>query len=97
MAKRGDGGYLFKRGHKWSVAVEVPPLLRSRMGTKRLTKALHTDDERQAQILKHRVVGELKATIERVRQGHAYEESGGIMGKAMLLRRELEEAKLDGD
>jgi integrase len=97
MAKRGDGGYLFKRGFRWYVAVEVPPLLRSRMGTKRITKALHTDDERQAQILKHRVVGELKASIERVRQGHAYEESGGITGRAMLLRRELEEANLKGD
>ncbi len=92
-----DNKNLFKQGHRWYVAVEVPPSLRTIIGAKRLTKALGTDDVREARVKRHNVVSEFKTRIATARKSKAVVEGVGVTGRALTIRRELQAAEARKD
>jgi len=69
---RGDYRYLIQprgNGTTWYVSVSVPRPLRKALGKKTLVRSLNTTDIQQARIRRFAALAELKAEIEKVRQG----------------------------
>jgi integrase len=68
MASSTTGKFLQRRGQSWYVRVRVPVSLQEKVGNTHLRRALGTQDKREAERRKWRVVAELKAHLEHVRK-----------------------------
>jgi integrase len=69
MAGSTTGKFLQRRGLSWYVRVRVPVSLQHKVGNTHLRRALGTQDKREAERRKWKVVAELKAQLERLRRG----------------------------
>ena len=77
-----DTRYLEKNHGKWRVTMAVPRDLQGKLGT-RLKHSLGTDSLAVANQLKWKVVGELKAEIDKARRG-----AGGTSSQSDRLTQE---------
>ena len=68
MVGSTTGKFLQRRGQSWYVRVRVPVALQEKVGNTHLRRALGTQDKREAERRKWRVVAELKAHLEHLRQ-----------------------------
>jgi len=70
-----DTRYLWQRGTSWYVRVRVPPKLCGLVGDTHIRRSLRTKNLSTAQRLRWRVVGEIKAHLERLRLGEPTKEA----------------------
>jgi integrase len=84
------GSHLEWHGRKIRVVVRVPPSLNDTLGSK-LRRTLDTANPELAEVLKHSVIQDLKASIYRTRNGS---KSDPLIRNALAIRKGLEAMRL---